>query len=120
YIGARMTNGAGRGVPPALLSAIERPGPLVILPHDNPDPDALASAGALQFIAKSLLGKEATIALGGYIGRAENRAMVRYLNIPLVPVADLPLCDPGTIIALVDTQPGRTNNSLPAGASASI
>jgi nanoRNase/pAp phosphatase (c-di-AMP/oligoRNAs hydrolase) len=115
-----MANGAGRGVPPALLSAIGRPGPLIILPHDNPDPDALASAATLRFIAKSLLDKQATIALGGYVGRAENRAMVRYLSIPLVPVADLPLRDPGTIIALVDTQPGRSNNSLPEGANASI
>src|SRR5262245_45036714 len=115
-----MGNGSSRGVPPALLSVLERPGPLVILPHDNPDPDALASAAPLRYIAKPLTQKDAAIALGGYVGRAENRAMVRYLNIPLVPVADLPLTDPGTIIALVDTQPGRTNNSLPADATASI
>jgi nanoRNase/pAp phosphatase (c-di-AMP/oligoRNAs hydrolase) len=102
------------------LEVLERPGPLVILPHDNPDPDALASAAALRFIAKQLADKEAAIALGGFVGRAENRAMVRYLNIPLVPVADLPLSAPEAIIALVDTQPGRRNNSLPAGARASI
>ncbi|MEO8603347.1 MAG: bifunctional oligoribonuclease/PAP phosphatase NrnA [bacterium] len=115
-----MGNGSCRGVPPALLAVLERPGPLVILPHDNPDPDALASAVALRFIAKSLVGKDAAIALGGYVGRAENRAMVRYLNIPLVPVADLPLAAPEAIVALVDTQPGRRNNSLPEGARASI
>jgi nanoRNase/pAp phosphatase (c-di-AMP/oligoRNAs hydrolase) len=120
YTGARMGNGSGRGVPPALLEVLERPGPLVILPHDNPDPDALASAAALRFIAKQLADKEAAIALGGFVGRAENRAMVRYLNIPLVPVADLPLSAPEAIIALVDTQPGRRNNSLPAGVHASI
>src|SRR5215831_16892217 len=119
-ISPRMGNGAGRGVPPALLSVIERPGPLVILPHDNPDPDALASAATLRFIAKALAGKEAAIGLGGFLGRAENRAMVRYLNIPLVPVADLPLAAPDSIIALVDTQPGRQNNSLPVGVKASI
>jgi nanoRNase/pAp phosphatase (c-di-AMP/oligoRNAs hydrolase) len=120
YTPPRMGNGSSRGVPPALLSVLERPGPLVILPHDNPDPDALASAAALRYIAKSLAKRDAAIALGGYVGRAENRAMVRYLNIPLVPVADLPLRDPRTIIALVDTQPGRTNNSLPADAQAAI
>jgi nanoRNase/pAp phosphatase (c-di-AMP/oligoRNAs hydrolase) len=115
-----MGNGTGRGVPPALLSVLERPGPLVILPHDNPDPDAMASAAALRYIAKTLGGKDASIALGGYVGRAENRAMVRYLTIPLVPVSELPLRDPATIIALVDTQPGRTNNSLPDDVPASI
>ena len=39
--------------------------PLIILPHDNPDPDALASAAALRFLARELADKEATIALGG-------------------------------------------------------
>ena len=114
-----MGNGSSKGVPPSLLAALERPGPLVILPHDNPDPDALASAAALRFLAKELVERDATIALGGYVGRAENRAMVRYLSIPLVPVQDLRL-DGDAVIALVDTQPGRSNNSLPAGVRASI
>ncbi len=114
-----MANGPSKGVPPALLTVLERPGPLVILPHDNPDPDALASAAALRFLAKELAGNEATIALGGYVGRAENRAMLHYLSIPLVPVQDLQL-DRDSVIALVDTQPGRSNNSLPKGVPASI
>jgi nanoRNase/pAp phosphatase (c-di-AMP/oligoRNAs hydrolase) len=115
-----MSGGAGRGVPPALLSVLERPGPLVILPHDNPDPDALASAATLRYIAKTLAKKDAAIALGGFVGRAENRAMLRYLNIPLVPISDLPMSSADTIIAMVDTQPGRRNNSLPDGAKAAI
>jgi nanoRNase/pAp phosphatase (c-di-AMP/oligoRNAs hydrolase) len=115
-----MGNGTGRGVPSALLSVIERPGPLVILPHDNPDPDALASAATLRYVAKTLLGKDAVIGLGGYVGRAENRAMVRYLSIPLVPVTELPLREPEVLIALVDTQPGRQNNSLPDGVRPAI
>jgi nanoRNase/pAp phosphatase (c-di-AMP/oligoRNAs hydrolase) len=111
----------GVGKPLAdLVAVIQRPGSLVVLPHDNPDPDALACAAALRYIAKSLTGKEATIALGGFVGRAENRAMVRYLNIPLVAAEELPLGDPSTIVALVDTQPGRTNNSLPDGARPDI
>ena len=110
-----MANGAGSGVPSALLEVIGRPGRLIVLPHDNPDPDSLASAAALKYLAKVLADKEATIALGGFVGRAENRAMLRYLHIPLVPIAELPLADPTTILALVDTQPGRRNNSLPEG-----
>lgn len=113
-----MGNGSSRGVPASLLAALELPGPLVILPHDNPDPDALASAAALRFLAKELVERDATIALGGYVGRAENRAMVRYLSIPLVPVQELRLDD--AVIALVDTQPGRSNNSLPPGLRAAI
>ncbi|MBU6283988.1 phosphoesterase, partial [bacterium] len=57
--------------------------PVVILPHDNPDPDALASAAALQYLLSEIAEVDSVIALGGIIGRAENRAMVKYLNIKL-------------------------------------
>jgi nanoRNase/pAp phosphatase (c-di-AMP/oligoRNAs hydrolase) len=111
------------GVPPksmlaGLLQALEGPAPLVILPHDNPDPDALASAAALKFLVQELIGKEAVIAQGGIVGRAENRAMLTYLNIDLEPVGELSLSD--AHVALVDTQPGRTNNSLPAGMTPAV
>ncbi len=96
----------------SLMSAVEGPDPLVILPHDNPDPDALASAAALQYLLRELCDRESIIALGGIIGRAENRAMVKYLNIGLVPVKEIEFSD-DTRIVLVDTQPGRANNSLP-------
>jgi nanoRNase/pAp phosphatase (c-di-AMP/oligoRNAs hydrolase) len=97
-----------------LLQVLDRPGPLVILPHDNPDPDAMASAATLKYLAFSLLEKPAHIALGGIVGRAENRAMRTYLNIDLVPISEVRF-DGDTQIALVDTQPGRPNNSLPDG-----
>jgi nanoRNase/pAp phosphatase (c-di-AMP/oligoRNAs hydrolase) len=102
-----------------LLQALESPAPLVILPHDNPDPDALASAAALKFLVQELIGKDAVIAQGGIVGRAENRAMLTYLNIDLKPVASLALAG-GVQVALVDTQPGRTNNSLPAGVTPAV
>ncbi|MCI4348534.1 MAG: DHHA1 domain-containing protein, partial [Thermoplasmata archaeon] len=86
----------------------------VILPHDNPDPDSLASAAALKYLVATALKKDAQILLGGIVGRAENRAMLTYLNIELVPVADVAF-GPDTVVALVDTQPGRPNNSLPEG-----
>ena len=97
----------------SLMSAVEGPDPLVILPHDNPDPDALASAAALQYLLRELCDRDSLIALGGIIGRAENRAMVKYLSIGLVPVKEIELGE-NTQIVLVDTQPGRSNNSLPA------
>ncbi len=112
------------GVPPksmlaGLLQALEGPAPLVILPHDNPDPDALASAAALKFLAQELLGKTAVIAQGGIVGRAENRAMLTYLNIDLEPVGAVSFTD-DVHVALVDTQPGRTNNSLPTGRTPTV
>jgi nanoRNase/pAp phosphatase (c-di-AMP/oligoRNAs hydrolase) len=104
--------GQAKGPLVSLLDAVEGSKPLVILPHDNPDPDALASAAALQYIVRQLGEQDSVIGLGGIIGRAENRAMVKYLNINLVPIRDIELTK-DTRIALVDTQPGRSNNSLP-------
>jgi nanoRNase/pAp phosphatase (c-di-AMP/oligoRNAs hydrolase) len=112
-------NPSGKGMVQSLVAALDGSGPIVILPHDNPDPDALASAAAIKFLAKELLGKDAVIALGGIVGRAENRAMLTYLNISLVPVGDLEL-GTDTRIVLVDTQPGRANNSLPESAVATV
>ena len=109
-----MTSAATRGLLADLLRVLERPGPLVILPHDNPDPDAMASAVTLKYLVSRHLEKEAHIALGGIVGRAENRAMRTYLNITLVPVQDVRF-DADVQVALVDTQPGRSNNSLPDG-----
>jgi len=103
-----------------LLQVTEDPAPLVILPHDNPDPDALASAAALRFlVSQAQGGKEIVIALGGIVGRAENRAMLRYLNIDLVPVGDINFSR-NPQLALVDTQPGRRNNSLPEDVTPTI
>ena len=107
-------NNNSRGTLAGLLQVLEGPGPLVILPHDNPDPDSLASAAALKYMVGELLRKEAHIALGGIVGRAENRAMLTYLNITLVPVSEVQFGG-ATQVALVDTQPGRPNNSLPEG-----
>ncbi len=56
---------------------------LAILTHDNPDPDSIASAAALQTIAESL-GVEADILYHGEIGHQENRAFVNLLGIELI------------------------------------
>jgi nanoRNase/pAp phosphatase (c-di-AMP/oligoRNAs hydrolase) len=115
-----MTQAANnRAMLPALLQAIARPGPIVILPHDNPDPDALASAATLGYLFRQLAKRDAAIALGGIVGRAENRAMLTYLNIALVPVSSIEF-SADTIVALVDTQPGRSNNSLPEGTTPTV
>ncbi len=85
---------------------------LLIVTHNNPDPDAIGASVGLQHLYQKKFSREAIIAYGGMLGRAENRAMVRHLSVELtlfkdVDVASFPL------IALVDTQPGTGNNSLP-------
>jgi len=87
---------------------------LLIYMHDNPDPDALASAFGLKRLVERVMPITATLALGGIVGRAENRAMVETLGIPLVAAESL---DPAAYdaLAIVDSQPGTGNNSLPPG-----
>jgi nanoRNase/pAp phosphatase (c-di-AMP/oligoRNAs hydrolase) len=98
-----------------------KPG-VVVLTHDNPDPDSIAAALGLHRIFERE-GLEPVIALGGIIGRAENRAMVRELGIELIPVERIdlgPTPDVAPLFALVDTQQGTGNNSLPVGITADI
>ncbi|MFB6132970.1 MAG: DHH family phosphoesterase [Halanaeroarchaeum sp.] len=73
---------------------------IAIVTHDNPDPDSIASAVALQEIAEHL-GAEADVLYFGDIGHQENRAFVNLLEIDLVPFVDIDLDDYDTI-ALVD------------------
>ncbi|WP_311171468.1 DHH family phosphoesterase [Halobellus ordinarius] len=74
---------------------------LAILTHDNPDPDSIASAVALQAIAREH-GIDAVINYEGEIGHQENRAFVNLLGIELVPLSEgKPLSEYGAV-ALVD------------------
>jgi nanoRNase/pAp phosphatase (c-di-AMP/oligoRNAs hydrolase) len=94
-----------------LLAAVGDIGSLLILPHNDPDPDAIASAVGLQHLLRERLGVESSIRYKGIIGRAENTELVRYLGRPLRKLrrADLRHAEG---IALVDTQPGAGNNPL--------
>jgi len=87
---------------------------MLIAMQDHPDPDAVAAAGALRAIANSVGGIACSLAHGGIIGRAENRALVRYLGLNLRPLEAL-AAERFDLVALVDTQPGTGNNSLPPG-----
>lgn len=95
----------------ALLRVCARPGRVLILLQNNPDPDALASAKALAEILRQRLGKRAVIGYGGACGRAENRAMIRVLRIGARHLSpdELPVF---STLCLVDTQPVSGNNML--------
>jgi nanoRNase/pAp phosphatase (c-di-AMP/oligoRNAs hydrolase) len=87
---------------------------LLIVMQDNPDPDSIAAAVALRKLANTLTQTACTITCGGTVGRGENRALVRYLNLELHLPSEIQF-DRYPVVALVDTQPGTGNNSLPAG-----
>jgi nanoRNase/pAp phosphatase (c-di-AMP/oligoRNAs hydrolase) len=98
----------------AALARVRGRGPCVILTHDNPDPDSMAAAEALRALLEAEAGVRCTIARGGIVGRAENRAMVSVLGLSHVDVGAIQL-DDFPLLALVDTQPETGNNSLPVG-----
>jgi len=87
---------------------------LLVLTHDHPDPDAIASAWALGKIVRAMPIRRVMLAYGGIIGRSENRAMLEVLRIPMRSAASVSW-ESFDALALVDSQPGAGNNSLPPG-----
>ena len=96
-----------------LIEWLRGRGKVLIVTHDNPDPDSIASAVALRHLILIKTGQDAVLTYGGVIGRSENRKMVELLEIPLVPIGNLDL-NQFSVICMVDTQPLTGNNSLPA------
>lgn len=91
----------------------------VVVTHDNPDPDSIASAWALATVLSERVGVPAELAYGGIIGRAENAAFVKTLKIPIRHVEEI---DFGAydLFALVDTQQTVGNHALPGDLRADI
>lgn len=98
---------------------VKRKRKVLILIHDNPDPDALASAFALKYLLHSKWKVGSVIAFGGMIGRAENEAMIRLLKIETKRASEVNIRD-FSVVALVDTQPGTGNNALPSSVNPEI
>jgi nanoRNase/pAp phosphatase (c-di-AMP/oligoRNAs hydrolase) len=96
-----------------MLEWLQGKGKTVIIIHDNPDPDCLASAMALRHLLAMKLSKDAVITFSGMIGRSENIAMAKELEITLIPLEMVNL-DEFSVVCMLDTQPGTGNNSLPA------
>lgn len=85
----------------------------LVVTHDNPDPDSIASAVALAHILQEKASVQARVGYGGIIGRAENMAFVKVLHLPVSPIGNLDV-DDYDLLALVDTQPSVGNHALTA------
>jgi nanoRNase/pAp phosphatase (c-di-AMP/oligoRNAs hydrolase) len=88
------------------------PGPVLVLMHDNPDPDCFAAACGLQLLLERTAGLKSVLAYGGLIGRATNKSLIQKLQLPFVHVDQIDFAR-FPRIAMVDTQPRGGNNSLP-------
>ncbi len=82
----------------ALLSDCER---VLVVAHDNPDPDAIATGWAVRRLIRRKLDKPVRLVAGGGIVRAENRQMVKLLEPPIELVQDVDVPE-GTSVILVD------------------
>jgi nanoRNase/pAp phosphatase (c-di-AMP/oligoRNAs hydrolase) len=94
-------------------------GPLAVVAHDNPDPDAIASAVALQETAAEA-GCAADVCYFGTISHQENRAFVNLLDIEMHNLdrgADLAEY---AGIALVDHSRAGVNDGLPENTAVDI
>jgi nanoRNase/pAp phosphatase (c-di-AMP/oligoRNAs hydrolase) len=88
-------------------------GPVLVLSHRSPDPDALGALIGVRFLLTEGAGREALIATRGRIQRAENVAMVRELGLSF---AEYERVDPEDYVGcvLVDTQPGFGHTEVPS------
>lgn len=106
--------GGGKQGMEALRAVLRGRRRLLVLTHNNPDPDSLGGAVGLMEFARKAVGIEATFAITGRILRAENVAMVRELGIPMERLESIVLAD-FDCVAMVDTQPGFGHTFVPPG-----
>lgn len=94
------------------LRVTASPGPVLILTHDNPDPDSLASGKALATLLRQAWDIPSLLVYSGLVLRSENRMMLRRLTPEWEHREVLPSLKDFSAVALVDTQPGAGNNRL--------
>jgi nanoRNase/pAp phosphatase (c-di-AMP/oligoRNAs hydrolase) len=103
----------------ALLDRLRARKRLLVLTHTNPDPDSMASAMGLRLLVDRRLGLPTDIALSGRVMRAENRELVRAVDLRMLPHDTI---DPSRYdaIAVVDTQPGFGHTRIPPGRAVDV
>lgn len=97
-----------------LISTIKNDKPICVVVHNNPDPDALASAVGLKFILRKKGFKNIKIYYDGLVGRAENQEVLKILEVSLFLTANISSPKKYQYI-LVDCQPFTGNVTLPNG-----
>lgn len=102
-----------------LLSLLKGKRKVLILTHENPDPDSIAAAFGLKYLFRKTMGVSSIIAYSGIIGRVENQSMVKLLDIDMVPLSEISPRN-YSVIAVVDCQPHTGNLFIPKGINPSI
>src|SRR6516165_8069216 len=93
------------------LRGLEQASRVTFVSHVHPDPDSLGSMLGLSFLVEYCLAKPTRITRDGPISRAENRAMVEFLDIDLLPMEKISWAD-GEAVVMVDSQPNTGRHNL--------
>ncbi len=96
-----------------LAAALPARGRVLIVPHDCPDPDALATAGALHLLLERRFGLRSRIVFGGMVTRAENRELVRHFRYRLAGLESIRVPRRSIPALFVDARPGSGNVTAP-------
>ena len=85
---------------------------IIVLTHDNPDPDSISCAVTLSAVITQVFNVPCTARYSGIVCRAENREMIRALGLDIKTLSkkDIKSADG---FALVDCQPQTGNISCP-------
>lgn len=94
-----------------LIQVLSQYEQVLIVMHDNPDPDAIATGWALYTLIEERLGKPVRLIGGGAIVRAENKYMVELLSPPIQLVSEI-IAEDNVATVLVDCSVGTTNQLL--------
>lgn len=92
---------------------------LAIVCHDDPDPDCLSGAIALEFLARERGVDAVDILYGGSISHQQNRAFVNAFDVNLEAYSDARLAD-HDLVAFVDHSFPGTHNSVPSDTQVDI
>ena len=90
---------------------------VVVMTHDNPDPDGLAGQLAVSRLLEHKRDIRPTLASSGIVRRAENMMMIDACDIALADAGGITWTDE-VLSVLVDTKPGAGNNAFPEGRQA--
>ena len=94
-----------------LLEAVSGYQRVVVVVHDNPDPDAIAAGWAVCRLLEVKQNRRPRLVGSGAVVRAENKELIRKLRPPLELVEQLRLRK-NTAVVLVDCSPEATHHLL--------
>lgn len=112
-------NGSRNGAPSPerpsdhFLRGLKNYSGVILISHVHPDPDSIGSMLALAYLINNRLHLPTIITQDGFIGRAENQAMVAHLNIELRPLEKV-TWEPSYAVVMVDSQPNTGRHRIPS------